>query len=332
MISDRNKLPGGGFGGDRGGLSYWESDVGSLKTFSNWKEVTHDDFKNNLIAAADSFPLLTHAANEQQQHVTFMVHGYNVGWQDAAERYEQFCGNLFSGPNSLGLCVSFDWPSLGSILGYLPDRCHARACADDLASVLFELYNWLLGKQQAAAADPALACKAKLSLVAHSMGNYLTQKAMASAWARTNQPMLASLINQLVMIAADVDNTLFEPPADDGADGNAMANLSYRITSLYSGRDAVLGASAGLKHFGTRRLGRSGLAVEPPTGKDNVWDIDCSGFFPPTIEGMQIHSAYFDQSEVIALVGKILTGIDRTVLDAVGATKGSLWPPITPPG
>ena len=56
-----------------------------------------------------------------------------------------------------------------------------------------------------------------------------------------NQPLLASLINQLVMVAADVDNDLFESSASDGSDGDAIANLTYRITGLFSGRDAVLG-------------------------------------------------------------------------------------------
>src|SRR4029077_15640830 len=103
---------------------------------------------------------------------------------------------------------------------------------------------------------------------------------------------------------------LFEPNASDGSDGNAVANLTYRISSLYSGRDAVLGASAGLKHFGTRRLGRSGLAVRPPTGKDNVWDVDCSTLFPPDTAGMDIHSAYFDNADALALMRDILRGID----------------------
>ena len=58
--------------------------------------------------------------------------------------------------------------------------------------------------------DPANACKAKISVIAHSMGNYLVQKAMAAAWTRKNQPLLVSLINQLVMVAADVDNDLFD--------------------------------------------------------------------------------------------------------------------------
>ena len=83
--------------------------------------------------------------------------------------------------------------------------------------------------------NPTLACKAKVSLIAHSMGNYVLQKALASAWTRKNQPMLVSLINQLVMVAADVNNDLFQPDSSDGEDGNAVANLTYRISSLYSG-------------------------------------------------------------------------------------------------
>ena len=153
------------------------------------------------------------------------------------------------------------------------------------------------------------------------------QKAMAAAWTRKNQPLLVSLINQLVMIAADVDNDLFQPDASDGSDGNALANLTYRITALYSGRDAVLGASAGLKHFGTRRLGRSGLAVRPPTGKDNVWDIDCSSFFPASVGGTDIHSAYFGKYGTLPLIRDILRGLDRSVLDSLGETKGNAWPP-----
>ncbi len=195
-----------------------------------------------------------------------------------------------------------------------------------MANLLSELYNWLVGKQQAAVADPDQACKAKVSLIAHSMGNYLLQKAMASAWSRKNKPLLASLLNQLVMVAADVDNDLFQPGADDYGDGNALANLSYRITALYSGRDAVLGASAGLKHFGTRRLGRSGLAVRPPTGADNIWDVDCSSFFSSKVSSLDIHGAYFVYPGTLELMRQVLRGIDRDVLASIGALQGHEWP------
>ena len=325
MISNRTVKP-RGFENDRSDLSFWISNQAPLTRFKNWKRVSAETFKKLLVSAADKFPSLIHSRNENQSHVTFFVHGYNNGWRDAASRYQQLCANLYSGDQGLGLCISFDWPSCGSVLGYLPDRAHARESADDLADVLRQLYDWLLDRQAAATRNTRNACRAKVSMIAHSMGNYVLQKAMASAWTRKNQPLLVSLVNQLVMVAADVDNNLFEPNASDGTDGNAVANLTYRITALYSGRDAVLGASAGLKHFGTRRLGRSGLAVRPPTATDNVWDADCSSFFPPDTGGMEIHSAYFNNEGTLALIRDILRGVDRSVLDTLGRTKGSAWP------
>jgi esterase/lipase superfamily enzyme len=323
MISNRTAKD-GAFGVERDRLSYWISDKGHLDTFGNWQNIPEDEFKSSLIAAADQFPIVEDSNNENQSHITFFVHGYNNGWQDAARRYEKLCGDLFS--DGLGLCISFDWPSFGSVVDYLPDRGHARQSADDLSNVLSEIFDWLIEKQKVAIKDPALACKAKLSLICHSMGNYVLQKAMAAVWTRKNQPLLVSLINQLIMVAADVDNDLFESNASDGSDGDAVANLTYRISVLYSGRDAVLGASAGLKHFGTRRLGRSGLSACPPDGKDNIWEVDCSGFFPASVGSMNIHSAYFDTESTLSLIQNTLRGIDRSVLERLGLTKGTVWP------
>lgn len=52
-------------------------------------------------------------SNEDQQRVTFFVHGYNSKWSDEAARYQGICDSLFSGPDSLGECIMYDWPSLG---------------------------------------------------------------------------------------------------------------------------------------------------------------------------------------------------------------------------
>ena len=49
--------------------------------------------------------------------------------------------------------------------------------------------------------------------------------------------------------------------------------------------------SAGFKHFGKRRLGRSGLDRSYPI-PDNVWDIDCTSLFK--INESNVHSAYFE--------------------------------------
>jgi esterase/lipase superfamily enzyme len=351
LISDRNKGAGGigtGTGMNDAGLTYWISDTTPLNNIANWRKIpSKAAFQKLLADAADQFPELPPDQQKSQSHVTLLIHGFNVSFDHSTSFYEHLCKNLFDGPNSLGLCVLYDWPSWGNVLGYYPDRAHARQCAEDLTGILSDLYDWLLQKQQDAVdavqarlkgqTPKAEPCKAKVSVIAHSMGNYVLQKAMASAWTRKNQPLLASLINQLVMAAADVDNNLFDAGAPDNDDGAAIANLTYRITALYSGRDAVLGTSAGLKHFGARRLGRSGLAHRPPLvavqpETDNVWDVDCSSFFPntgftiPGIGGVDIHGAYFVTTETIELMRKILRGVDRGVLESTGATKGNAWP------
>jgi esterase/lipase superfamily enzyme len=330
LISDRNN-GGTGTGRNVGGLTYFVSDGGPLNSINNWRRVSPTQFRTLLAAAADAFPALTQGQNEQQSHVTILVHGFNVSFEGSTGFYESLCGKLFDGSNSLGLCILYDWPSLGTVVGYEPDRAQARACAEDLTNILSELFDWLIKKQQDAiksGGNPEKACKAKVSLIAHSMGNYLLQKALAVAWTRKNQPLLVTLINQLVMVAADVDNNLFDAGAPDNADGAATVNLIYRITALYSGRDAVLGSSAGLKHFGSRRLGRSGLATRPPLvttqpQTDNVWDIDCSDFFPGNISGEAVHGAYFDTEATIELMRQILRGIDRGVLEKSGVTRAA---------
>jgi esterase/lipase superfamily enzyme len=331
-ISDRAIRNGEPSSTEKGPLSFWTSDDLANDGTIAWQKVGQPSFQAQLKAGADALNPDNDAAQEDQPHVTFFVHGFNVGWAASSASYLNLCNRLFSGDDGLGICVSFDWPSYGNVLGYYPDRAHARACADDLTTVLSTLYDYLLTKQAATVKDPKNACKAKVSMISHSMGNYLLQKAMASAWTRKNQPLLASLINQLIMVAADVDNDLFDDGAPDYSDGgSAIANLCYRITALYSGRDAVLGLSAGLKHFGTRRLGRSGLAHDPPVSNsypatDNVWDVDCSSFFPNTVNGEDIHGAYFVTDGTIELMRQILRGIDRGVLQTNGITTGHAWP------
>jgi esterase/lipase superfamily enzyme len=323
MITDRN-VTADGLGERVAALSYWMAESDDVDVFSNWTRVRANEFQRALAAAADQFPAITDPSRfAEQQHVTLFVHGYNNGWQNAALRYRSICNSLFIGANSLGLCVLFTWPSFGSPIDYLPDRSEAREAAPDLADVLSALYDWLLDKQVDAAKSPAKACKAKTSLIAHSMGNYVLENAMQRAWTRKNRPLLVSLLSQLVMVAADVDNDLFKSGETvDGSNGDAIANLTYRVTVLYSGRDAVLGASAGLKHFGKRRLGRSGLDPTVPV-PDNVCEFDCTSLLPEGVA--EVHSAYFDEPRTIDLMRGILRGVDRELLAAqFGLGEGEL--------
>lgn len=322
MISNRDRIE-NRLGAFRDKLRYWMSTGGKLDDLGNWQEVDQPTFFRHLMAEAGNFPLILDPEhNTEQKHITFFVHGFNQNWSDAVDTYDAICKQLYDGPASLGLCVLFNWPSDGLVTNYYPDRVDARTSAPDLAEVFSVVYEILLQKQREGIADPTQSCRAKLSVIAHSMGNYLLQKAFPIVWDRHHRPLLTSLVNQLVMAAPDIDNDVFKSGEHvDASEGDAMANLTYRITALYSGRDSVLGLSAGLKHFGKRRLGRSGIDPKNLVA-DNIWDLDVSRLFPP--DSIRVHTAYFDEqvhhptyngpSKLFEVIRLTLQGFDRSIV------------------
>src|SRR6266576_4749938 len=312
MITNRN-VAGNQLGIDRDQLRFYTSDKANPDSLEGWTERNNDEFRDDLIQIAKSFPAFDESQNEQQKHITFFIHGYNNSWNDAAKRYLQIQADLY-GEGGLGQLILFTWPSDGSTFDYLPDREDARASAPDLAQVFVDLHDYLVTMQRAATlVKNAQPCRAKMSVIAHSMGNYVVQKALAIASKMLNNPQLITLIHQGAMVAADVDNELFQQAQPQDSDGSLVANLCYRIGALYTGRDAVLGASAGLKHFGKRRLGRSGLA-DSTAVYDNVFDVDVTGLLPE--DATNIHSAVFEHPETRELLRLILIGRDRKLLDS----------------
>jgi esterase/lipase superfamily enzyme len=331
LITNRNQdKKNDGFGTDFSSLTYWTFDPAKpgagITHLSAWTKCTAIEFRNALVAVANKFPDPLTTLPENQKHLTLFIHGYDNNWIEGANRYDTIAKQLFDGPTSLGELISFDWPSKGSLLGYLPDRSEARQTGDDLTNVLSMLYDWMSAKQAAAARDPSDACRARTSIIAHSMGNYALEYAMNELWTRKNRPLLVSLLQEVLMVAADVDNDLFGSGEEvTHGDGEGLANLSYRITALYTGRDNVLGASAGLKHFGKRRLGRSGLDPNYPV-PDNVWDVDCTNLIDPKVNGIAVHGEYFNPAEVkiYNLMRALLQGTDRSILIKDGLVPSSI--------
>lgn len=331
LITNRNQDNADGFGTEFGPLTYWTYDPaanpGNIElrsTWNQWKDP--NDFRKALVEAVGKFPDPITTPADKQKHVTLFIHGYNNNWSEAVRRYDDMAAQLFDGDDSLGELISFDWPSQGSLLGYLPDRAEARKTGDDLTEVLSNLYDWMSRQQIAAARNPTNACRAKTSIIAHSMGNYALEYAMNAAWTRKNRPLLVSLMQEVIMVAADVDNDIFRNGENvSHGDGEGLANFSYRITALYTGRDNVLGASAGLKHFGKRRLGRAGLDRTCAV-PDNVWDIDCTGLLNTEVGGIEIHGEYFNPTEtkIYDLFRRILEGMDRSILIQKGLVPRSV--------
>ena len=309
MMTNRG-ISGDALGDRLAEMRYFENKTGSMTSLASWQRLTKKQFVERLIEIASQFPLIPDEKNEDQQHVSVFVHGYNNSWKAAVTRYEQLQTELYD-KQQLGQLVLFTWPSNGSPADYLPDREDARASASAFAQELVDLHDHLVTMQRAAARlkDPPKGCRAKVSIIAHSLGNYVVQKALAVAARTMNSPQLMTLITQLAMVAADVDNDLFQRDKPVDSDGSLIANVCYRVGALYTGLDQVLGASAGLKHFGTRRLGRSGLA-DRDTVWDNVFDIDVSNL----IKRENAHSAVFESPQSLKLLEQVLRGVDRAHL------------------
>ena len=311
MITNRN-VEGDQLGDKRARLRCYVSDQSSLDSLDNWTEQPRTEFRDQLVQIAGQFPELPESENEKQKHISFFVHGYNNDWKEAVARYRQLQQDLYADPAGLGQLILFTWPSNGSTFGYLPDREDARASGPDLADVFVDLHEYLSKMQRVAARKgQAAACRAKMSVISHSMGNYVLQKSLAIASKKLNNPQLVTLIHQVAMVAADVDNDLFQEDLPPDSDGSLMANLCYRLGALFTGRDDVLGASAGLKHFGKRRLGRSGLS-DADSVYDNVFDLDVTDLLPQ--DATNIHSAVFEHQKTLDILRLLLMGRDRGLL------------------
>ncbi len=313
MITNRN-IAADGPGTKLDSLRYFATDAAAAKRteWARWQELTQKQMRDALLDEMKDMPLVPEEQNENQKHISLFVHGYNNTWLDALSRYNQLQKDLYAGTDGLGVIVLYTWPSNGRVTDYLADRQDAEASRTALAELFVALHDHVIAMQRLAARtdDEEKLCRAKISVIAHSMGNYVMQNALATASQQLNNPQLVTLIHQLAMVAADVDNDLLQESKPTDSDGSLMANLCYRITALYSGLDQVLGASAGLKHFGTRRLGRSGLADRTDV-YDNVWDFDVTAL----IQGVEnTHSGVFESKKSLSLLEDILRGVDRSVL------------------
>ena len=96
LISDRNNN-GTGQGMNTAGLTYWVSDGDDLTSISSWQKMRNAKaFQTVLANTADQFP--ANVPNEQQSHVTILVHGFNVNFQHATGFYQKLCDKLVYRP------------------------------------------------------------------------------------------------------------------------------------------------------------------------------------------------------------------------------------------
>jgi esterase/lipase superfamily enzyme len=188
------------------------------------------------------------------------VHGFDTPYAAAFPDLQSF-GLGLAAAGYPGVVVGVTWPSFTHTTVFPPETYYAHAQDNAKHSKgLFEaVIRLIAGAQtQLSGLDASLLC--------HSMGNYLLAETVAAGDAAALKRPLRSVL----MLAADVVNTLFQP--GDGR-GPLITALTQQVTVYYSGNDEVLEAS-GVINFDVR-LGYGGPA-DYGTLAAKVAGLDCT--------------------------------------------------------
>jgi esterase/lipase superfamily enzyme len=146
------------------------------------------------------------------------VHGFNTNFQEALFRLAQMAVDADVG----GAPILFAWPSEAKLTGYLADKDAVTASRDQLAQVLATL-----------ARDPAIE---DVTVIAHSMGAWLTVEALRQLRLAHNDAVISRL--RIVLAAPDIDVDVFRTQMA------VIGPLSPPMTVLVSRDDIALSVSS----------------------------------------------------------------------------------------
>lgn len=247
------------------------------------------------------FSQLKSAVNLSPKKDAFVfIHGYNVGFQDAARRTAQIAADL----KFDGAPILYSWPSQDGLLSYLVDETNVVWSVPHLKAFLTEIAKKSSAKS--------------VHLIAHSMGN----RALTAALREMHFELDAKCpkFQQVVLAAPDVDAEVFRRDL-----APAMLKTAQRVTLYASSDDEALAVSK--KVHGYARAGESGdnLVVLPGMDTIDVSNVENS---------MLGHSYYGDNRSVLADLFELLLENkppnQRQWLQAMGEGAGRYWSFVDP--
>ncbi|WGH78022.1 alpha/beta fold hydrolase [Jannaschia ovalis] len=232
--------------------------------------------------------------------ILLYIHGYNTTQSGLFRRLARIEAGLRA-EGFRGAVVGYDWPSLGKPLSYSSDRTMAKA----IARYLVEDGIWPL-----LARTP----RPRLHLMAHSMGCYVTLKALAQFGDGTGS---RRWLREVAFTACDVDHNLMRK----GAVGTLLLNnRALRFTHYYNPLDEVLAVPGRIINGGRRRSGRLGM-IGPRY--PSHWDVSCQAQFRRDAKGtagsdfenmLLSHSWWFDNPGFLKDLAATLDGADAATL------------------
>ena len=230
-------------------------------------ELTKDEAKTWLNASVRKSP---------DRSVLVFIHGFNNRFEDSVYRFAQIVHD--SGVHSAPVLVT--WPSRGSLLAYGYDRESTNYTRNALES----LFQYL-------AADKEIK---EVSILAHSMGNWLTLEALRQMAIRNDG--LPAKFKNVMLAAPDVDVDVFRSQIED------MGNQHPRFTLFVSQDDRALAFSR--RVWGDiPRLGSINPETEPykqELADNKITVIDLTKV--KAGDGMH-HGKFAESPEVVQLIG-----------------------------
>ena len=216
-----------------------------------------------------------------KRRVLIFVHGYNTRFDDAVFRFAQIVHDARAPITP----VLFTWPSRGRLIAYTYDRESANYSRDALESVV-----------QAIARDPAVG---EVSILAHSMGNWVTLEALRQIAIRDKT--FPAKLKSVMLAAPDVDVDVFRRQIAE------IEATSYHppFTLFVSQDDGALAVSNRI-WGGAARLGAIDPDKEPyksELARDHLTVIDLTKVESSDRLG---HGKFAQSPEVVQMIGQRL--------------------------
>ncbi|MCT8974794.1 alpha/beta hydrolase [Microbaculum marinisediminis] len=213
------------------------------------------------------------------RHVLVFVHGYNNRFEDAVYRFAQ----IVHDSDADVVPVLFTWPSRGNLLSYTYDRESTNYSRDALEEFLARL-----------ARDKSVS---DISILAHSMGNWLTLESLRQMAIRNGH--IATKIGDVMLAAPDVDVDVFRTQVA------AFGEPRPRFTLFVSQKDQALKFSRRL-WGSTDRLG----AIDPndpryrdELARERIAVVDLTN--EKTSDRMN-HATFAESPQAVHLIGRQL--------------------------
>lgn len=261
-------------------------------------------YEKSTLGSKTIFEEIRREMAENERDVICLIHGFAADFRTSLARAAEI--GVDYGREKPLIPMVFSWPANGSMtpwLDYLSDRDEARLSGAGLARAFMKLVQFV------EKLDVDLRCRRRIHLVAHSMGNWALQNALAEI-VREYGGRPPRLFENIFLMAADADNDAFE----DDEKLKRLPDLCKAIHVYFSEDDRALMISD-VSKFNPDRLGATGPRVRDSLPR-KVNLIDCRHVDQPDrtseekgqLWDLSVHQYYRLRQEVIEDVRQVVAG------------------------